>query len=215
MSANPGRPTGSISVVALSFMVHEPSGIIPRSRAKSRSDNSPQVAQHRRLGVVLGEDRVSQDGAAPSATPREGSSLAALGPAPSTAAPNASSTAATWSAVVVSPHEMPTWSSSTRRSSTPPSRGRRHDVGRAAGCLHHDGVEVRVVHELRTQPAPSPAPIATARRCTRRAIARSPSGPWYTAYIPATTARSTWAVQMLEVAFSRRMCCSRVWSASR
>ena len=26
-------------------------------------------------------------------------------------------------------------------------------------------------------------------------------------------ASSTWAVQMLEVAFSRRMCCSRVWSA--
>ena len=29
------------------------------------------------------------------------------------------------------------------------------------------------------------------------------------------TASSTWAVQMFEVAFSRRMCCSRVWSASR
>ena len=28
-------------------------------------------------------------------------------------------------------------------------------------------------------------------------------------------ASSTWAVQMLEVAFSRRMCCSRVCSASR
>ena len=31
----------------------------------------------------------------------------------------------------------------------------------------------------------------------------------------AVTASSTWAVQMLEVAFSRRMCCSRVCSASR
>ena len=39
MSANPGRPTGSISVVAFSFMVHEPSGIMPRSRAKSRSES--------------------------------------------------------------------------------------------------------------------------------------------------------------------------------
>ena len=37
----------------------------------------------------------------------------------------------------------------------------------------------------------------------------SPSGPWYTAYIDATTASSTCAVQMLLVAFSRRMCCSR------
>ena len=43
----------------------------------------------------------------------------------------------------------------------------------------------------------------------------SPSGPWYTAYIDAITASSTWAVQMLEVAFSRRMCCSRVCSARR
>src|SRR3546814_3110602 len=31
----------------------------------------------------------------------------------------------------------------------------------------------------------------------------------------ATTARRTWAVQMLEVALSRRMCCSRVCSARR
>lgn len=44
---------------------------------------------------------------------------------------------------------------------------------------------------------------------------RRPSGPWYTAYIEAMTASSTWAVQMFDVAFSRRMCCSRVCSASR
>ncbi len=43
----------------------------------------------------------------------------------------------------------------------------------------------------------------------------SPSGPCQTAYIPAMTASSTCAVQMLLVAFSRRMCCSRVCSASR
>ncbi len=48
-----------------------------------------------------------------------------------------------------------------------------------------------------------------------RAIERRPSGPWYTAYIEAITASSTWAVQMLDVAFSRRMCCSRVCRASR
>ena len=50
---------------------------------------------------------------------------------------------------------------------------------------------------------------------TRDAIRRSPSGPWYTAYIAATTANSTCAVQMFEVALSRRMCCSRVCSARR
>ena len=34
-AANPGKVTGIISAVALSFMVHEPSGIIERSRATS------------------------------------------------------------------------------------------------------------------------------------------------------------------------------------
>ena len=36
-SANSGQVIASISVVALSFIVHEPSGIMPRSSAKSRS----------------------------------------------------------------------------------------------------------------------------------------------------------------------------------
>ncbi len=36
-SENSGQVIEAISVVALSFIVHEPSGIIPRSRAKSRS----------------------------------------------------------------------------------------------------------------------------------------------------------------------------------
>ena len=35
------------------------------------------------------------------------------------------------------------------------------------------------------------------------------------AYIAATTAGRTWAVQMFDVAFSRRMCCSRVCKAKR
>jgi hypothetical protein len=38
-SANSGQVTATISVVALSFIVHDPSGIIPRSSAKSRSDS--------------------------------------------------------------------------------------------------------------------------------------------------------------------------------
>ena len=46
-------------------------------------------------------------------------------------------------------------------------------------------------------------------------LIRSRPGPWYTAYMLAITASSTCAVQMLLVAFSRRMCCSRVCSASR
>ena len=63
--------------------------------------------------------------------------------------------------------------------------------------------------------AASPAASAFVSRCTRSAMARSRSGPWYTAYIAAITASSTCAVQMFEVAFSRRMCCSRVCSAMR
>ena len=63
--------------------------------------------------------------------------------------------------------------------------------------------------------AASPPASALVSRCTRSAMARSRSGPWYTAYIAAITASSTWAVQMLDVAFSRRMCCSRVCSAIR
>ena len=34
-------------------------------------------------------------------------------------------------------------------------------------------------------------------------------------YIPDMTANNTWAVQMFDVARSRRICCSRVWSAIR
>ena len=37
--ANSGQVIASISVVALSFIVHEPSGIMPRSSAKSRSES--------------------------------------------------------------------------------------------------------------------------------------------------------------------------------
>ena len=61
----------------------------------------------------------------------------------------------------------------------------------------------------------SPCAIRTAFSCTRWAIAFSPCGPWNTAYIEAITASSACAVQTLEVAFSRRICCSRVCRASR
>ena len=47
------------------------------------------------------------------------------------------------------------------------------------------------------------------------AIFLRPSGPWYWAYIAAMLASSAWAVQMFEVALSRRMCCSRVCIAIR
>ena len=49
----------------------------------------------------------------------------------------------------------------------------------------------------------------------RVAICLSPSGPWYTAYMAAILASRACAVQILEVAFSRLMCCSRVCKAIR
>ena len=39
MPANSGQVIGSISAAALSFIVQEPSGIIVRSRARSRSES--------------------------------------------------------------------------------------------------------------------------------------------------------------------------------
>ena len=38
MEANSGQEMASISAVAFSFMVHDPSGIMVRSRARSRSE---------------------------------------------------------------------------------------------------------------------------------------------------------------------------------
>ena len=49
--------TGSISVVALSFIVHEPSGIIECARERSCA-RALQVAKHLVLGVVRVEHRV-------------------------------------------------------------------------------------------------------------------------------------------------------------
>ena len=61
MSANSGQVTGSISVVALSFIVHEPSGIMPAVQRVVLVGQAAQVAQHRGLGAVRVEDRVGQE----------------------------------------------------------------------------------------------------------------------------------------------------------
>mmetsp|Transcript_74236 Transcript_74236/g.215092 ORF Transcript_74236/g.215092 Transcript_74236/m.215092 type:complete len:223 (-) Transcript_74236:1184-1852(-) len=54
-----------------------------------------------------------------------------------------------------------------------------------------------------------------AKACTFRAMCFKPSDRWYTAYIAAMLASNTCAVQTLDVALSKRMCCSRVCSVSR
>ena len=61
----------------------------------------------------------------------------------------------------------------------------------------------------------APAARTAARPLVRLAMRSRPSGPWYTAYMAAMLASSACAVQMLEVALSRRMCCSRVCIAMR
>ena len=61
MSANSGHVIGTISEVALSFIVHDPSGIIVRSSARSRSAEATQVAQHLVLAVVAIEDRLGEE----------------------------------------------------------------------------------------------------------------------------------------------------------
>ena len=92
--------------------------------------------------------------------------------------------------------------------------GRGDHRSSSTGHPREHGVEERLVHHL----DPAGAEVlgqATRGTCTAAAISERPWGPWYTAYMLAVTASSTCAVQMFEVAFSRRMCCSRVCSASR
>ncbi len=80
---------------------------------------------------------------------------------------------------------------------------------------HRDRVEEVLSREVADPRSFSCAASHAAARCTRRAMSRRPSGPCHTAYMPAITASRTCAVQMLLVAFSRRMCCSRVCSERR
>mmetsp|Transcript_11110 Transcript_11110/g.46200 ORF Transcript_11110/g.46200 Transcript_11110/m.46200 type:complete len:208 (+) Transcript_11110:1710-2333(+) len=61
----------------------------------------------------------------------------------------------------------------------------------------------------------APAARTAAMAWQRLAISLRPSGPWYTPYSPAMFASRACAVQMFEVALSRRMCCSRVCMAMR
>ena len=81
---NSGQVTGIISVVALSFIVHEPSGIIEWVSDRSRALQPPDVAQHLRLGVVAVEDRMGQEVAG------RGQCGASRGPAAARPAPSMS-----------------------------------------------------------------------------------------------------------------------------
>ncbi len=129
-------------------------------------------------------------------------------------APNARATTARSSGRVASSTLKPRVSASTRSRLTPP----RAAAARISSA--RPGTETRTVSKNAAWigSTPTAASERTRRRAPLfawRAITRRPFGPWYTAYIEAMTARSTCAVQMLLVAFSRRMCCSRVCSERR
>ena len=115
---------------------------------------------------------------------------------------------------------MPTPVASMRRSSNPAAAPAATSASTRAGLPASMAIAPKYCcdRSFRSTAAPRaarPAAMVAARSCTRSAIARSPSGPCHAAYIPAITARSTCAVQMFEVAFSRRMCCSRVCRVRR
>ena len=108
---------------------------------------------------------------------------------------------------------MPTWFASIARKLMP--------LAWAAWWILSASVtlSVRVSnHVLLTTCAPALVKLfatAVVMPYTRSAIFFKPAGPWYTAYMLAIIANNACAVQIFEVAFSRRMCCSRVCKAKR
>ena len=98
---------------------------------------------------------------------------------------------------------------STRRRFTPPASATAMTLS-ARPSTRMQTVSKNSSWTISTPFSRSPSARMAATRLTRSAIRASPSGPWWMAYIDAITASSTCEVQMLEVAFSRRMCCSRV-----
>mmetsp|Transcript_26413 Transcript_26413/g.67197 ORF Transcript_26413/g.67197 Transcript_26413/m.67197 type:complete len:207 (+) Transcript_26413:2206-2826(+) len=123
------------------------------------------------------------------------------------------SSASTSASVVVSSMEMPTVLASITRRFMP-------CCSAVLATLAASPTVMATVSKKGAEGVPWPsflAPAASthARPLTRAAMVLRPSGPWYTAYSAAMLASSACAVQMLEVALSRRMCCSRVCIAMR
>ena len=172
-----------------------------------------QVPQHLVLGVIAGEHALREElvGAAPGQTRRCRCPRSASRSAPASNTPsNVDSdlgrgrfVEAETDGRVVDEPEIEAGAMAARDSTS------------LASALHLQRVEPRVVDQTRNRRSEGRRPPSTSSRCTRSAIRRSPSGPCHAAYSPAMLASSTCAVQMLDVAFSRRMCCSRVCRARR
>ena len=154
---------------------------------------------------------------------RAGGSAVAAAPAVSSSAVKAGGlpplktahTASMSSTAVVSSHDSVRSSPSRRK-----LRPALWPAARASAALMPAGGVTRIVSknlsDFEVQPSFSrPASRRVADCMQWPAICLRPSGPWYIAYSAETFARSAWAVQMFEVALSRRMCCSRVCIAMR
>jgi hypothetical protein len=176
-SANSGQVIAAISTAAFSFIVQEPSGIIVRSSARSLSDSF-----RRYRSMAVSERCVEKTGWVRNGVRRRRSAGRASAPSSSTAlssagTPNASATSRSVSTDVVSSQATATVSASTRRRLT------RRCAAAATTSSARPGTDARTVSKnepwtTSTPPARSQPARAPADRCTRAAMAVSPSGPW-------------------------------------
>ena len=175
----------------------------------------PQVAQHLRLGAMCREDlvgevrRLAAQRAGDGVHGRDAEDTSLVRPR------RRSARRRTWPAPSVSPTLSPDVVGVDLAQLYAEVARRRDDVGSTTWDPGQHRVEEAVVHDL-------DAAVAEHRRqqagvvvdpCSDRRAA--PRGRGRRRTSTATTASSTWAVQMLEVALSRRMCCSRVCRARR
>ena len=215
--ANSGQVMGIISLVAFQLHRARPSGIIERSSARSLSARRAEVAQHLGLAVVAVEHRVRQGrrccgqrlagSSRRDALRRAQRRLRQRETRRANTATGALQVVArrSWSRPGAMPIRVPTRRAhgscpDARPSARPVDRRCRDAVSRRCAALR--GARGRL------QPRPG-------SRCSSDAAAMrsSPRGRGRPAYMHTPPpAGSTCAVQML-LAFSRRMCCSRVCSA--
>ena len=181
-----GRRAPSRSSRSASWCTTQAGSCPGRARSPGRTGGAGSAAWPSRSGAPR---RRGGAGSAPGgAAPRAARSRRRT-PPPGT--PNASSTAAQWAAVVVSPHEIPTWSSSTSRRRTPRAAGIVDDGRRPTRRLDHHRVEELAVDQaeaggLQSQPPARPCAGGRGGRChaapRRRGTPRTwrrppPTGP--------------------------------------
>ena len=176
----PGQVIGSISVVALSFIVHEPSGIMPavqrvvlvgQATAGSAASRSRSGGRGRPGGS--GTSLVRRERG------RDGRPRSQLGSASTVGhAERGPARPARCSTVVVSSQATPTRSASTRRRLTPRSAAAATTSAARPGTDRGDGVEERSVVDRRRRRRAARRRAARPCSWVRRRCARSPSGPW-------------------------------------